>query len=687
MNVGIIYMITAFVCLLQILSILNRTVATEYKETIDHDFTHMLAFFAVFCSVDALWGLLDAKDFFASAGFFAFSTYIYHLMAALSAFMWLGYILQYTDADDTEQRVLNIFRYLLFAVQFVILLIAAFSRPAFTIDASGEYIAGPSRLFLYTLQYAYYVASVLYCLCKQIHPVQPRALYRKAVLFSLIPLLFGVGQFFFYDVAMYAFGFMITAFAIYSYNVTEQREHFLKERFSYLDKQQSSIISGLAGDFISIYYVNLLTGDFDIFRRNPNGNGIIKDSQQGNDYFKTAVHKGKHSIYHKDMDAFLKEFSRESILKELENVSIYVLSYRIVIDGIPRYFEYRFVRPTAPGEENNLIVGVYNVDAETRARMQKQEEERLAQERELSLKLQAEKLSVDVYIDAMTGLYNRRAYEDDLHHNPDVPPEPDYVYVSLDLNGLKTTNDNLGHDAGDELLRGAAFCMRTCFGSYGKLYRIGGDEFVAMIFADHEKLQDILQDFTETTANWSGKLVKDLSLSCGCAEKSEFPDHTVTELAKIADTRMYEDKAAFYSRKGLDRRGQQEAFHTVCASYTKILRVDLAANVYSIIQMDTAEQNALEGIGYAFTDWVSFFAKSDMIYKDDLDTYIQNMDIEFLRKFFSQGTPYFCMFYRRRINGIFRRVMLELIPSLQFSDENQVVFLFVKNIDDPTSTQ
>jgi len=387
------------------------------------------------------------------------------------------------------------------------------------------------------------------------------------------------------------------------------------------------------------------------------------------------------------MDAFLNEFSRDAILKALEDVNIYVLSYRIVIEGVPRYFEYRFVRPTAPGEENNLIVGVYDVDAETRARMQKQEEERQAQERELSLKLQAEKLSVDVYIDAMTGLYNRRAYEDDLHHAPEVPTEPDFVYVSLDLNGLKTANDNLGHDAGDELLRGAAFCMRTCFGSYGKLYRIGGDEFVAMIFADREKLQDIISDFSDTTASWTGKLVTDLSLSCGYAGMYEFPELTVPQLAKIADTRMYEDKAAFYSRKGLDRRGQQEAFHAVCASYTKILRVDLAADVYSVIQVEESEQEVLARLGYSFSDWVSYFSQSDMIYKDDLDEYIRCMDLDYLRSFFAQGAPSFCMFYRRRIDGQFRRVMLEMIPNRQFSKDNPVVFLFVKNIDEPSSRQ
>ncbi|MGN0655500.1 MAG: GGDEF domain-containing protein [Ruminiclostridium sp.] len=43
--------------------------------------------------------------------------------------------------------------------------------------------------------------------------------------------------------------------------------------------------------------------------------------------------------------------------------------------------------------------------------------------------------------DQLTRCYNRRAYEKDLHNYPDVPEEQDFVFVSMDVNGLKTVND------------------------------------------------------------------------------------------------------------------------------------------------------------------------------------------------------------------------------------------------------
>jgi diguanylate cyclase (GGDEF)-like protein len=149
-------------------------------------------------------------------------------------------------------------------------------------------------------------------------------------------------------------------------------------------------------------------------------------------------------------------------------------------------------------------------------------------------------------VDELTGLYNRRAYEDDIAERGDAIREKNFVFVSLDVNGLKPVNDTLGHAAGDELLTGAAGCMRRCFGSYGKIYRTGGDEFAAIIFASETQLDNIKKDFAQATADWSGKLVKSLSVSTGYVARREVDTDSIHNLANLADKKMYEAKAAFY---------------------------------------------------------------------------------------------------------------------------------------------
>lgn len=157
-------------------------------------------------------------------------------------------------------------------------------------------------------------------------------------------------------------------------------------------------------------------------------------------------------------------------------------------------------------------------------------------------------------IDKLTQCYNRRAYEKDAHEYNELPPDEDFALFSMDVNGLKNVNDTLGHVAGDELLLGAAKCMKQCFGKLGKVYRMGGDEFIAIVIADTDILKEMKEDLGKTFRKWSGKMVHRLTVSCGCVTKKEFPNSTIAEMAKIADNRMYEEKERYYEENGCNRR-------------------------------------------------------------------------------------------------------------------------------------
>lgn len=123
-----------------------------------------------------------------------------------------------------------------------------------------------------------------------------------------------------------------------------------------------------------------------------------------------------------------------------------------------------------------------------------------------------EKLFNTSNTDELTGCFNRRAYEKDISS---LPLDKAFIYISMDVNGLKIINDSLGHEAGDELLKGASFCMKQCFNEYGKVYRTGGDEFIAIIFADSQRFAQIKEKFDKTVADWSGKYIESMTISCG----------------------------------------------------------------------------------------------------------------------------------------------------------------------------
>lgn len=296
-------------------------------------------------------------------------------------------------------------------------------------------------------------------------------------------------------------------------------------------------------------------------------------------------------------------------------------------------------------------------------------------------KKQEERLIQRAQTDELTGLLNRRAYEDDIYAHNDTPDEEKFIYVSIDVNGLKVVNDTLGHMAGDELIIGSCTCMKKSLGPYGKLYRIGGDEFVAILFCNEEEVKEILADFDRELASWTGKLVDSLSVSYGWISKDEEPEYSVRQLGAEAEKRMYESKSAFYRKKGVDRRGQQDAHKVLCDLYTKILRINLTDDSYQIINLDAGEQIPEKGFADTISEWLTAFGKTGQVHPEDLEEYLKYTDLKYLREYFAGNKTSLHIFYRRKFEDGFKRVMMELIPTNDYREDDQSLFLYVKNID------
>ena len=156
--------------------------------------------------------------------------------------------------------------------------------------------------------------------------------------------------------------------------------------------------------------------------------------------------------------------------------------------------------------------------------------------------------------DQTTSLLNRRAFEEEKARLGEKELAEDFVYITADLNGLKTVNDTLGHAAGDELIRGAADCLKSCLGAYGSIYRIGGDEFAALLTITEEELTKAVADIQEASGSWSAGRPMQLSLSLGWASQRELPSENISELMRISDERMYAAKELYYQTSKNDRR-------------------------------------------------------------------------------------------------------------------------------------
>ncbi len=100
------------------------------------------------------------------------------------------------------------------------------------------------------------------------------------------------------------------------------------------------------------------------------------------------------------------------------------------------------------------------------------------------------------YRDPLTGLGNRNGLEAMLPREVELARRHDQsmAVMVMDLDGLKTVNDNYGHDVGDRVIRAAGEVIRNAMRNTDMVYRYGGDEFVgALVHTDIKGAEDVCE--------------------------------------------------------------------------------------------------------------------------------------------------------------------------------------------------
>ncbi|HYE12733.1 MAG TPA: HD domain-containing phosphohydrolase [Patescibacteria group bacterium] len=203
----------------------------------------------------------------------------------------------------------------------------------------------------------------------------------------------------------------------------------------------------------------------------------------------------------------------------LEGHEVSLETVRFGADGQPRDVSVKGV----PIILNDRIIGGYGIYAD------------------ISERKNAEKEILYMnYHDQLTGLYNRRFFEEELKRL-NIERNLPISVIMADVNGLKLINDAFGHAAGDRLLIKTAELIKNECRADEIIARLGGDEFVILLpKTNPEEAEKIIKRIKAAS---SGVRVQsmELSISFGWDTKTSDPQD-INEMLKNAEDNMYRDK-------------------------------------------------------------------------------------------------------------------------------------------------
>ena len=206
---------------------------------------------------------------------------------------------------------------------------------------------------------------------------------------------------------------------------------------------------------------------------------------------------------------------QQAIEQALQECSLVVIEYPMLIDGEMRFFEGRFF----PLIDDQVVMVARNITE------RKQTEERL---KYLS------------FHDLMTGLYNRSFCEEELSRF-DVKRQLPLSIIIGDIDGLKLVNDTLGHQEGDSLIVAGAKIMQASCRTEDLVCRWGGDEFAILLpRTENDDAKKICDRISNACAG-TGADPLPVSISLGVATKSG-QDQDIEDVLREAEDMMYWNK-------------------------------------------------------------------------------------------------------------------------------------------------
>jgi diguanylate cyclase (GGDEF)-like protein len=500
----------------------------------------------VFYLTDILWGTFEQAKM--PVALFVDTT-AYFIALATSIAYWTRYAVAYINDNSTFSRVLHVSGRTVATAITCIALVNCVYPVLFIVDEHCVYQALPLRSVLLVVEMALLALvsfHMMICFLRT-HttapdpdsphaqtdapaPISARQRYRTLTLFGTVMVVCIAAQLYDPYLPFYTIAFMLSTCLLRAFVIGDEKRAWLEER-KREERAAYSRINALIGELVCVYTVDPVT---DHYREHSSSEAYDRYQldKEGDDFFGSTLYNIRQLAHPDDLPRVVAQFSKEEVLAQIERSGIFAMNYRLALGSRYKYIQLKAAL-VEEGSRPVLVVGVINVDAQVR-----REEEfarGLAQAR------------AQASIDALTGMKNRHAFletEAALDREIMGGRRPEFAIVMMDLNDLKLVNDQQGHAAGDQYLRDACAMMCGVFDK-DQIYRVGGDEFVAVVRGEElARLEELVGRMADHNAEalQTGGIV----IACGAATYADEP--YVATVFEIADQRMYANKEQLKSR-------------------------------------------------------------------------------------------------------------------------------------------
>lgn len=305
---------------------------------------------------DIGWGLLyENRHINALFPLLYLDCLLYFFFMFLTMLSWLRFIVAYLDRHDRKSKVLLLSVWIFFTLALIYLIINFFHPFIFSFNEQHDYIVEPGRHIAFILQIILYLltSSYLLFIAHKSKGVE-KSRYTAVGLTCLVMELFLILQIFNDAYPSYALGLIIGICVIHSYVEAGER----KEKEIY-----DNIATSLAENYEAIYYINAETGVYQEFSKKGNY-AAMQVPFEGRDFYEETRLNVERFVHPDDREFARNVYTKETMLRILEDRKSYSYKYRLLINGQQRHFLFTMMR--AP-DGKNIIISEKDIDDEMTA--------------------------------------------------------------------------------------------------------------------------------------------------------------------------------------------------------------------------------------------------------------------------------------------------------------------------------